>query len=88
MSKNINRVKAKLGNAGYELPATAELCTKALIRCTKQLKAAIQDKIDTKTLRRQHQDKLITDYEAAGNAKLDNRIRGMKRAECVKRVFQ
>ena len=78
MSEHIARIKAKLGNAGYELPATAELCKQALIRCTRQLKAAIQEEVDTRYLRKQHQEKLITEYEQAGNTKLAKKIRGMK----------
>ena len=88
MSEHIGCTKAKLGNAGYELPATGDLCIQALIQCTRQLKAAIQEEVDTRYLRKQHQEKLITEYKQAGNTKLAKKIRGMKRAEQVKQVFQ
>ena len=88
MSDSIARTKAKLGDAGYELPGTLELCTQVLHRCTRQLKAAIREELATNNLRRQHQDQRIEHHEAAGNTKLAKKIRGMKNAESTKRVFQ
>ena len=41
--ENISRTKAKLGNAGYQLPPTLSLCMAALAQCTRQLKATIQE---------------------------------------------
>ena len=88
MSKSITQTKAKLGDASYELPSSLEQCTKALLSCTRQLKAAIQDKMETKNLRRHHQDQLIEKYETAGDLKMARKIQGMKRAEGLQRVFQ
>ena len=80
MMESISRTKAKLGDAGYELPTTQETCIKALLSCTRQLKAAIQEELETQHLRRNHQDKLIEKYEATGNSKMAKKVRGMQRA--------
>ena len=88
MSENIARTKAKLGDAGYTLPATLDKCQKASAQAMRQLKAALQDEIDTKNLRREHQNMLIKSYETSGNPKLAKKIRGMQQAEETKRVFQ
>ena len=88
MTDNISRTKAKLGNIGYTLPETADLCQKALVKVTRQLKATIQEELETKNLRRQHQEKLIEAHKAMGNSKIAKKIRGIQRAEAVKRVFQ
>ena len=88
MSESIERTKAKLGDAGYELPTTADLCAKALVSCTRQLKAALQEEIATRHLRLQHQTTLIQTHQANGNSKLAKKIRGIQRAEEVKQVFQ
>ena len=50
MTDNIARTKAKLGTIDYNLPDNAEPCQRELVKVTQQLKAAIQDKIDTKRL--------------------------------------
>ena len=88
MSENISRTKAKLGNMGYPLPDTVELCKTMLVKVTRQLKAAIQEELDTKHLQRQHQETLIQEHEAKGNHKVAKKIRGMRRTEQVKRLFQ
>ena len=88
MSANIQRTKAKLGDAGFKLPDTLEACQRELTKCTTQLKATIKDETATRHLRLQHQNTLIQTHEAAGNTKLAKKIRGMQRAEEVKRVFQ
>ena len=88
MTKLIARTKARLGNAGYELPDTVDQCIKALQKCTRQLKAALHDKLETRNLRQQHQDRLIKLHEDTGDSKLAKKIRGMKHVEEVKRVFQ
>ena len=88
MTTSIARTKAKLGNAGYHLPQTAELCKKALLMCTRQMKAAIQGELETHNLRKQHQESLIQQYETQGNSKLANKIQGMQKAEQVKHVYQ
>ena len=88
MSESIARMKAKLGDAGYALPNSLQQCTQVLINCTKQLKAAIREELETNNLRRSHQDQLIEKHEALGNSKLAKKIRGMKRAEATKHVFQ
>ena len=87
LSATILRIKAKLGNAGYDLPKTPELCMQAYLKCTRQLKAAIQEELNTKNLQCQHQDRLIQAHKEAGNTALAKKIRGMKRAETTKRVF-
>ena len=84
MEDNIARAIAKLGNAGYHLPDTQEQCTLALARATRQLKAAIREELETKHLRMQHQNKLISWYETDGNTKLAKKLRGMQQAEQVK----
>ena len=61
---------------------------KALAAATRQLKAALQDKIDTRNLRRQHQNTVIQGYEAKGNSKLAKKIRSMQRTEETQRVFK
>ena len=88
MEDNIAQTKAKIGNMGYKLPETAALCQQALVKVTRQLKATLQEELETKNLRRQHQEKLIAEHEAAGNSKTAKKIRGIQRAEQVKRVFQ
>ena len=88
MTESIARTKTKLGNTGYKLPATSDLCIQALARCTWQLKAALKDKIETNQLQQKHQETLIQAHEVTGNTKMAKRIRGMKRAEEVKSVFQ
>ena len=88
MSENIARTKAKIGDAGYELPESAEQCQRALVKVTRQLKATIQEEVETSNLCRQHQEKLIQEQEAQGNSKLAKKIRGMQWAEKVKKVFQ
>ena len=45
MEVNITQAKAKLGNAGYQLPETQELCTLALARTTRPLKAALWEEL-------------------------------------------
>ena len=70
LSETIARIKAKLWHAGYELPNTLEMCTLALLNCTRQLKAAIQEELETRNLQRQHQDNLIQGHEAAGTHKV------------------
>ena len=88
MSESIARTKAKLGNAGIAVPKTLTLCQQALARATRQLKAALQDELDTQNLRQQHQERLIETHKAKGNSKLAKKIRGMQRAEETKWVFQ
>ena len=88
LMESILRTKAKLGNARYELPIMLETCIKALLSCTRQLKAATRDEIEMQNLRRNHQDKLIEQYEATGNTKMAKRICGMKHAEQTKVVFR
>ena len=78
MSGNIKRTKAKLGDIGFELLDTVELCQRTLVRVTRQLKAAIQEEMETKQLRRQHQEALISQHESAGNSKIAKKIRGMQ----------
>ena len=77
MSESITRTKVKLGNACYELPSSLEQCTKALLSCTRQLKAAIWDKMETKDIQQHHQDQLIEQYETAGDLKMAKKIWGM-----------
>ena len=74
MSEHLERTKAKIGNVGYHLPQTAALCQQALVKVTRQLKATIQDKLDSKNLRSQHQELLIEKYEATGNSRLAKKI--------------
>ena len=88
MEVNIACTKAKLGNAGYQLPATQELCIQALARATRQLKATIREELETKHLWMQHQNELISRHETSGNTKLAKKLRGMQRAEQVKQVFK
>ena len=88
MTESIARTKAKLGDAGYQLPNSLTHCTQALASCTRQLKAAIRDETETHNLRRHHQTQLIEKHEAAGNSKMAKKIRGMQRAEATKKVFQ
>ena len=83
MSESIAWTKARLGDAGYELPTMAELCAKALISCSRQLKAALQEEIATQHLHRQHQTTLIQTHQANRNTKLAKKIRGIQRAEEV-----
>ena len=68
LSDSISRTKAKLGDAGYSLPETLESCQRALAKATRQLKAALQDEIDTKNLRKEHQNTLAAKHKANGNS--------------------
>ena len=54
----------------------------------RHLKAAIQDELDTKNLRQEHQNTLLWNHEAAGNSKLAQKIRGIQRVEETKQVFK
>ena len=88
MEKHISNTKAKLGNAEYIVPETKELCIKALAQATRQLKSAIREELESKYLRTQHQNTIITQHEAAGNTKMAKKLKGMQWAEQVKHVFQ
>ena len=83
MSESISQTKAKLGYAGFSLPESLESCQKALAQATRQLKAALQDELDTKNLRKEHLNTLAAQHEAKGNSKLAKKIQGMQRAEEV-----
>ena len=88
MSENIARTSSKLGDAGYALPDTLESCQKALVQATRQLKASLQDKIETKNLCREHQNTLIQTYKTSGNSKLAENIRGLQQAKEMQQVFK
>ena len=87
MADNIARTKAKLGNAGYNLLDTKELCIITLKKATRHLKAAIREELESKNLHTKHQQDLISKHEATGNTKMAKKIRGMQHAEQVKQVF-
>ena len=74
MLEPIAQTKAKIGEIGYELPKTADLCFKALAQCTTHLKAAIQDELETRNLIKQNLDTLIPNYKASGNLKVAKKI--------------
>ena len=59
-----------------------------LQQCTRKLKLAISEETETRNLREQHRFCLIEKYTAEGNTALVKPIRGIQRAEEVKRVFQ
>ena len=61
---------------------------KALAKATRQLKSALQDELETKNLRKEHQTTLAEKHEAQGNSQLAKKIRGMQRAKEVRKVFQ
>ena len=87
-SEEIETIRSTLDGIGFTLPQTLRECQQLLHLHSKELRATIKADEHTPNMQWQHQDKLIAEHKAKGNSKAAKRIRGMQRAEDVKRVFQ
>jgi len=87
LSDALEDTKSKLGSLGFALPRTAQECRSALTRHNQEFKAVLKEEHETRKMRKQHLEKLVKQYTAAGNQKEAKIIKQIKRAEDISQVY-